>query len=110
MLSLGREDGIPDASGGDGWRPAVLRTVAARNEGIDQLVEELDRHREWIDAHGVRDRRRRDRAAAEIEAIAVERVRVRIGDLRALPDLAARVAAGSLDPYAAADELEQAAR
>jgi LAO/AO transport system kinase len=110
MLSLGREDGIPDADGGDGWRPAVVRTVAARNEGIDRLVEELDRHRAWIDEHGVRERRRRDRAAAEIEAIAVERVRVRIGDLRALPDLAARVAAGSLDPYAAADELERAAR
>ena len=113
MLSLGREDGIPDASGpATGWRPAVVKTVAARNEGIDRLVEELDRHREWIDAHGVRDRRRRDRAAAEIEAIAVERVRVRFSDLHgwgALPDLAARVAAGALDPYSAADELERAA-
>jgi LAO/AO transport system kinase len=110
MLSLGREDGIPDASGSTGaWRPAVVKTVAARNDGIDRLVEELDRHREWIDAHGVRDRRRRDRAAAEIEAIAVERVRVRIGDLRALTGLAARVAAGALDPYAAADELERGA-
>ena len=108
MLSLGREDGIPDASGSTGtWRPAVMKTVAARNEGIDRLVEELDRHRGWIDEHGVREQRRRDRAAAEIEAIAVERVRVRIGDLRTLADLAARVAEGALDPYAAADELER---
>jgi LAO/AO transport system kinase len=114
MLSLGREDGIPDADGATaaGWRPAVVRTVAARNEGIDRLVDELTRHRAWIDEHGVREQRRRDRAAAEIEAIAVERVRVRFGDLRgrgALPDLAARVAGRELDPYAAADELERAA-
>ena len=60
-----------------------------------------------------RDRRagasgRRARAAAEIEAIALEQVRVRIGDVRgagALPGLADRVAAGELDPYRAADEL-----
>jgi LAO/AO transport system kinase len=112
MLSLGREDGIPDSDGSHGWRPAVVRTVAARGDGIDRLVEELDRHRAWIDDHGVRDRRRRDRAAAEIEAIAVERVRQRIGDLRGragLTELAARVATGALDPYAAADELERAA-
>ncbi len=112
MLSLGREDGIPDADGGEGRRPAVVRTVAARGEGIDRLVEELDRHRTWIDDHGVRDRRRRARAAAEIEAIAVERVRERFGELRGragLGELAARVAAGTLDPYAAADELERAA-
>ncbi|MGI5125438.1 methylmalonyl Co-A mutase-associated GTPase MeaB [Pseudonocardia sp. CA-107938] len=113
MLSLGREDGNPEDPGaGGGWRPAVVRTVASRGDGVDQLVAELDRHRTWIDEHGVRERRRRDRAAAEIEAIALERVRVRFGDLRgrgALPDLAARVAGRELDPYAAADELEQAA-
>ncbi|MDN5857004.1 MAG: methylmalonyl Co-A mutase-associated GTPase MeaB [Pseudonocardia sp.] len=110
MLSLGREDGTTDPAAG--WRPVVVRTVAARSEGIDLLVEELDRHRSWIDEHGVRARRRRDRAAAEIEAIAVERVRERIGDLRGragLSALADRVAAGELDPYAAADELERVA-
>ena len=50
----------------------------------------------------------RRRAAAEIEAIALGTLRARIGSLRdgtALPALAAKVAAGALDPYAAADEL-----
>ncbi|WP_281689801.1 methylmalonyl Co-A mutase-associated GTPase MeaB, partial [Pseudonocardia thermophila] len=108
MLSLGREDGLPGGAGeraGGCWRPVVVRTVAARNEGIDELVAELDRHRAWLDESGGRERRRRARAAAEIEAIAVERVRARYGEIRgrsALPELAARVAAGELDPYAAA--------
>ena len=45
---------------------------------------------------------------AEIEAIALDQVRSRIGDVRgagALPGLADRVVAGELDPYRAADAL-----
>jgi LAO/AO transport system kinase len=102
MISLrGRSDG-------GGWTPPVVSTVASRHEGISELVAALDHHREWIDAHGERHRRRLARAAAEIEAITLVRIRDQIGDLRggsALPDLAKRVVAGDIDPYGAADEL-----
>jgi LAO/AO transport system kinase len=92
----------------DAWRPPVVRTVAARGEGVDDVVAALDAHREWLDGHGERTRRRQARAAAEIEAIALDQHRSRIGDLRGatgLPQLAERVLAGELDPYQAADEL-----
>ena len=92
----------------DAWRPPVVRTVAARGEGIYDVVAALDAHREWLDGHGERTRRRQARAAAEIEAIALDQHRTRIGDLRGasgLPQLAERVLAGELDPYQAADEL-----
>ncbi|MCY7340749.1 MAG: methylmalonyl Co-A mutase-associated GTPase MeaB [Pseudonocardia sp.] len=90
------------------WSPPVVRTVAARGEGVEDLVAALDGHRKWIDISGERERRRLARAAAEIEALTLERVRVRIGDVRGavgLAQLAARVVAGDLDPYGAADEL-----
>lgn len=48
-------------------------------------------------------------AATDVEAIVLERMRARIGDVRSgssLRDLAERVAAGGLDPSVAADELE----
>jgi LAO/AO transport system kinase len=92
----------------DEWRPPVVRTVAARGEGMDDVVAALDAHREWLDRSGERGRRRRARAEAEIEAIALEQHRSRIGDLHGaagLPQLAERVLMGELDPYAAADEL-----
>ncbi|HEX5811785.1 MAG TPA: methylmalonyl Co-A mutase-associated GTPase MeaB, partial [Pseudonocardia sp.] len=79
-----------------------------RGEGIDDLVAALDAHRAWLDETGARVVRRRARAAAEIEAIALEQVRARIGDVRgagALPGLADRVVTGDLDPYRAADAL-----
>jgi len=93
----------------DGWRVPVLRTVASRGEGVDELVAALDAHRQWADGSGERDRRRVARAEAEIEAVAVTRLRARIRDVHGgagLADLAKRVVAGELDPYAAADELD----
>jgi LAO/AO transport system kinase len=86
----------------------VLATVATTGTGLPELVEALDAHRARLDADGGRERRRLDRAAAEIEAIALDAVRVRIADLRGavgLPELAKRTVAGELDPYRAADEL-----
>jgi len=88
-----------------GWTPPVVATVAVQGEGVDDLVAALDTHRDWLDRSGERVRRRRARAVAEIEAIALEQVRSRIGALRAVDALADRVAAGATDPYRAADEL-----
>jgi LAO/AO transport system kinase len=61
-----------------------------------------------MSGHGELEQRRQRRAEAEVEAIAVEQLRERLGDIRggsALPGLAKRVVAGELDPYVAADEL-----
>jgi LAO/AO transport system kinase len=102
LLTLGEH---PPAGG---WRPPVLRTVAVHGDGVADVVAALDAHRRWLDDSGECARRRKARAAAEIQAIAIDDLRARIGDLddrRALPELADRVAAGELDPYAAADEL-----
>ncbi|WBB74800.1 methylmalonyl Co-A mutase-associated GTPase MeaB [Micromonospora sp. WMMD1128] len=90
------------------WRPQVVRAIAARAEGIDDIAAAIDKHRGWLEQHDELRRRREARAAAEIEAIALGALRARIGSLRdgtQLPTLAAKVAEGALDPYAAADEL-----
>ncbi|MEH0845435.1 methylmalonyl Co-A mutase-associated GTPase MeaB [Micromonospora sp. CPCC 205711] len=90
------------------WRPQVIRAIAARAEGIDDIAAAIDKHRGWLEQHDELRRRREARAAAEIEAIALGALRARIGSLRdgtELTTLAAKVAEGALDPYAAADEL-----
>ncbi len=90
------------------WRPQVVRTVASRGEGIDDMVAAIDKHAAWLVEHDQLRVRREARAAAEVEAIALGTLRGRIGSLRdgtALPALAVRVAAGELDPYSAADDL-----
>ncbi|WP_193612634.1 methylmalonyl Co-A mutase-associated GTPase MeaB [Nocardioides lijunqiniae] len=90
------------------WRPPVLATVAQSGEGVDEVVEELDRHRSWLASSGQLERRRVRRARSEIEAIALTSLRRRWGDVAghaSLDDLAAAVVAGDSDPYRAADRL-----
>ncbi len=105
MQSLGGRYSEPG-----GWRPPICRTVASRDtdNGIDDVLARVADHRTWLEDSGEGHRRRTERAAREIEAIALAALRARIGDLRgsaALETLAERVVAGGTDPYAAADEL-----
>ncbi|HEV2891605.1 MAG TPA: methylmalonyl Co-A mutase-associated GTPase MeaB, partial [Frankiaceae bacterium] len=91
-----------------GWKPPIVKTVAARGDGIDDLVERLDEHWAWLRESGELERRRLARASGEIEAIAVTALRERLGDLHAgtaLEALAEEVVRGKTDPYAAADRL-----
>jgi LAO/AO transport system kinase len=90
------------------WRPRVVKAVAARAEGIDDVMTAIAEHRAYLDKTGELRRRREERAAAEVEALVLGRMRARIGSLRggnSLAELASKVAAGVLDPYSAAEEL-----
>ncbi|HEV8424538.1 MAG TPA: methylmalonyl Co-A mutase-associated GTPase MeaB [Actinomycetes bacterium] len=90
------------------WQVPVVLTVAERGGGIDQLAQAVAAHRAHLESSGELERRRRRRAAREIEEVAVADLRVELGELgrgEALDGLAARVAAGKLGPYAAADQL-----
>jgi LAO/AO transport system kinase len=99
MLSLG------DRRADEGWQVPIVKTVAAKGEGADEVVDAIEAHGRWLAETGRLEVRRVQRAADEVEGIALTALRV---DLRAsgeLDRLARQVAAGSLDPYAAADEL-----
>ena len=85
-----------------GWRPPIVTTIATANEGIDDLLLQLDRHDGWLDESGERKRRRLARARVEVTALAFGQ----LAGVLAVPDeLAARVADGGLGPSQAAAEL-----
>ena len=90
------------------WRPPIVKTVASKNDGLDQVVIEIERHHAWLESSGELAGRRTRRAREEIEAIALTALRARWGDVHGrseLDDLAAQVVAGESDPYAAAETL-----
>jgi LAO/AO transport system kinase len=102
---------LANRSAADGhWRAPICRTVAAReaDNGIDVVLGRIEEHRQWLESSGEGGRRRRERAAREIEAIALASLRERMGDVHgsaALDSLAQAVVDGETDPYRAADEL-----
>jgi LAO/AO transport system kinase len=100
-------DLVRQTKGMGGWKPSVIQTTGTTGAGVDELLEAVERHHVEIAGNGELERRRRDRLAAEVEAIVVERAADRArreleegtmgselsGDLR------------GIDPYAIADRI-----
>jgi LAO/AO transport system kinase len=98
-----------EADDADQWTPPVLRTVAAKDEGIADLVTALDRHFRYLERSGTLRERRRARLRERVVEVAEDRMRRR---LWADPDtnawLDARLPAlesGEATPFAVADAL-----
>ncbi len=85
--------------------------MRSRGQGIEELASAIDRFAERAQASGAWQRRRLDRARAEVAALALTRLRATLTlDNRAeLDDLARAVRDAELDPFTAADRLLAAA-
>jgi LAO/AO transport system kinase len=87
-----------------GWHPPVLRTTATEGAGIPEVLDALEQHRRYLQEHGLLAERRKARHRREILELVEQRVLARVGGDR-IEAFAARVAAGELDPYTAAERL-----
>ncbi len=90
-----------------GWQPPVVATVATTGEGVDSLLEAVERHRAYQENNGLLQERRRRRVRSEILRVVEARLRtelvLRLGT--DLEELTSRVAAGELSPREAAEQL-----
>lgn len=92
----------------DQWRVMVLKTTASKDEGIHELVEQLDAHRAWLLRSGEWAVRERLRAAHSLENILRAELTRRI--LMRMPstgmdDLVEAMRRRETDPYSAATRL-----
>jgi len=90
------------------WRPPIVKTVASRGEGLDELWEAIGSHRAFLETDGRLAARRTKRIRDELRAIVVERLYRRAGEVcgaARFDELAAAVEAREIDPYTAADSL-----
>ena len=98
---------------GADWNPPVVMTEAHRGKGVQELHDKVQEHRASLErtsgerSSGLESRRRhrlhREFVAAVREVVTAE-IDTMISMDGALSGLAARVQAGELDPYAAAEE------
>ncbi len=88
-----------------GWRPPIVRTVASRSEGIEQVVTEIERHRAWLAESGELEARRRAHLRLRVEAILKERVLAAAEEGERLDREVAHSFAAGIDPYRTAERL-----
>ena len=55
------------------WLPPIVKTVATRGEGIEELDDAIQRHYEYLAASGELDRRSRERVRIRIETLLKEK-------------------------------------
>jgi LAO/AO transport system kinase len=100
VLSLG-----PRAS----WRVPIVRTEAAKGDGVAELAERIGEHRDHIEAEGTLEQRRARNLRNEVLELASARLRRRLEAAVASDDEVAslldRVVKRELDPASAATEL-----
>jgi LAO/AO transport system kinase len=100
VLSLG-----PSGS----WRVPIIRTEAAKGEGVAELAEKIAEHRAHIEAEGTLDERRARNLRNEVLELAASRMRRRleaaVGDDSSVRELLDRVVKREIDPASAAKEL-----
>jgi len=87
----------------------IVRTEAARGEGVEELVGVLAEHRAHIEAEGTLEERRRRNLMNEVLAIATFRLRRRleewVSEDAGVQELLDEVVARRLDPASAAARL-----
>ncbi len=105
-----RRDGHarPGAQEGGAWLPPIIKTIAVRGEGVEEVRDWVEQHASYLRGTGQLARREVARAAAALDHILRERLmaallaRLPAGQLDQMVDALAR---RGLDPYAAADQL-----
>jgi LAO/AO transport system kinase len=100
VLSLG-----PSTS----WRVPIVKTEAAKAEGVAELAEKISEHREHIEAEGTLEERRARNLRNEVLELAASRMRRRleaaVADDATVRELLDRVVKREIDPSSAAKDL-----
>lgn len=91
------------------WTPPVLRTVAAKGEGIEEIVDALERHIRYLERSGELQIRRRERLRERVREVVEDQIRNRLWkDEETRVWLETNIAAmesGAVAPFAVADAL-----
>jgi LAO/AO transport system kinase len=87
------------------WLPPILKTVAAREEGVAEVLAGIERHREHLVASGEIERRRRSHLRLRVETILKERVVAAADRVLGVDREVERGHQRKIDPYRVADRL-----
>jgi GTPase len=91
------------------WRVPIVKTEAAKGEGVAELAEKITEHRAHIEAEGTLEERRARNLRNEVLELAASRLRRRleatVADDPSIRELLDRVVKREIDPASAAKDL-----
>jgi len=91
------------------WRVPIVKTEAAKGDGVAELAEKITEHRQHIEAEGTLEKRRARNLRNEVLELAASRMRRRleatVADDSSVRELLDRVVKREIDPASAAKEL-----
>ncbi|MFO7785397.1 MAG: methylmalonyl Co-A mutase-associated GTPase MeaB [Desulfatiglandales bacterium] len=96
---------------GGTWRPPILKAQAVFDQGVAELLDEIDKHAEYlISVYGnLRFRSRKDKVREELSEMVknrlIEAVMAGITGSGEFEDTVEAIVRGELDPYTASDNL-----
>jgi LAO/AO transport system kinase len=102
-----------DAIGLGPWQVPVMQTIAISGEGIDDLVDKIISHRDYLNETGEILRKEIQRSSREIERLLQNQFILRIQRLvkaEQRDQLVTAVAKREMDPYSAAEQLLELAK
>lgn len=91
-----------------GWTPVVVPTVAIHGDGMEELMQAIQSHHDYLESSGERSRRDQERLQSRLSALIqaglAERWRAGVSD-DFFQDVFARLAARQISPYEAVQQL-----
>jgi LAO/AO transport system kinase len=96
-----------NAAPSDRWTPPIVKCVATQGEGLQQVVDALDRHRQWLEGTQAGAVRKRARLGEEVrDSLREALIDAAVHDLGPRIDEAVNaVEAKEVDPYTATEKL-----
>lgn len=104
---LAAHGGAPSAGSNERWIPPIVKAIAVKNEGVDELVIQLDRHAAWLSSSAEGRARKTGRLAEEVrESLREALLDAALAEFgEGLEQVVLDVAAKKVDPYVAIDDL-----
>ncbi|MBS4537568.1 methylmalonyl Co-A mutase-associated GTPase MeaB [Clostridium sp. D2Q-11] len=93
-------------------KPSILNVIANKNKGILELIEEINRHKEYLVLSGKLEEKRTERIRSEIITLIEDEIKSRIFNdkdiYKLLDNVLKNVYNKEIDPYSAKDKLFKA--
>lgn len=92
----------------DTWAPSIFRTIAIEKTGIEELVNEISRHREWLKRNGNWGRKERTRIETDIVHMLADRLLsnwLKVNPYKLLEEKVELVLQRKCSPYQAVSDL-----